>query len=171
MRAPEIQASEWLNTDTDLSLSGLRGRVVVLHAFQMLCPGCVTHGIPQAQRLQGLSEELTVLGLHSVFEHHDVMGPDALRAFAHEYRITFPVAVDAREPNSRLPKTMKAYQLQGTPSLILIDRSGDIRFHAFGRPSDLEVGLQLGNLLREEVPPAKHESETASGCDATGCAV
>jgi hypothetical protein len=27
--------------------SGLRGRPVLLHAFQMLCPGCVAHGTPQ----------------------------------------------------------------------------------------------------------------------------
>jgi hypothetical protein len=27
--------------------SALRGRPVLLHALQMLCPGCVAHGTPQ----------------------------------------------------------------------------------------------------------------------------
>ncbi len=54
-------------------------QVVVLHAFQMLCPGCVLHGTPLAQRIhdQFRAEDLTVIGLHSVFEHHDAMGPES----------------------------------------------------------------------------------------------
>ncbi|MEK7768779.1 MAG: TlpA family protein disulfide reductase, partial [Pseudomonadota bacterium] len=49
--APELQISDWLNTPQPLTLASLRGKVVVLHAFQMLCPGCVQFGIPQAQRI------------------------------------------------------------------------------------------------------------------------
>lgn len=46
--APPLQVSEWLNTPQPISLAPLRGRVVVLHAFQMLCPACVAHGLPPA---------------------------------------------------------------------------------------------------------------------------
>jgi hypothetical protein len=46
--APEWSISSWINTPAPISLASLRGRVVVVHAFQMLCPGCVSHGIPQA---------------------------------------------------------------------------------------------------------------------------
>src|ERR1700761_2194689 len=53
--APEIAVSRWFNTGTPLTLSGLRGRPVLLHAFQMLCPGCVSHGTPQTQRAFDLS--------------------------------------------------------------------------------------------------------------------
>jgi hypothetical protein len=35
--APEIRAAAWLNTQQALSLAELRGRVVALHVFQMLC--------------------------------------------------------------------------------------------------------------------------------------
>ena len=64
--APELAVSEWLNTDTPLTLAGLRGQVVVIEAFQMLCPGCVAHGLPQAQRVQSaFGRDLVVLGLHS----------------------------------------------------------------------------------------------------------
>ena len=38
--APEWQTTTWLNTAEPLGLERLRGRVVLLHAFQMLCPGC-----------------------------------------------------------------------------------------------------------------------------------
>jgi thiol-disulfide isomerase/thioredoxin len=96
--APEWQTATWFNTPEPLSLSGLRGRVVLLHAFQMLCPGCVSHGLPQAQRVAKLFPDVRVIGLHTVFEHHEAIGLASLRAFLHEYRIRFPVAVDLPGP-------------------------------------------------------------------------
>lgn len=152
--APEIEASTWLNTPHPLSLAALRGRVVVLHAFQMLCPGCVTHGLPQLRDVQNTfdPDRVAVVGLHSVFEHHAVMTPDALRVFAHEYRLTFPLAIDAPGDGGTwpLPRTMHAYGLQGTPSLLLIDANGRLRAHWFGRVADLELGAAIGTLLAEQ---------------------
>ena len=52
--APEWRTTTWLNSPEPLSLVRLRGRVVLLHAFQMLCPGYVARGIPQAQRVAEL---------------------------------------------------------------------------------------------------------------------
>lgn len=49
---PEWQVSTWLNTPEPIALESLRGRVVLLHAFQMLCPGCVAHGLPQTERVR-----------------------------------------------------------------------------------------------------------------------
>jgi hypothetical protein len=74
--APEWMTTTWFNTPEALDLERLRGRVVVLHAFQMLCPGCVAHGIPQAQRVAETFKgaPLTVVGLHTVFEHHGALG-------------------------------------------------------------------------------------------------
>ncbi|TFW15649.1 redoxin domain-containing protein [Duganella callida] len=94
--APELQVESWLNAALPLSLAQLRGKVVVIHAFQMLCPGCVSHGIPQARTIRATfaEQDVAVLGLHSVFEHHAVMNRAALEAFVQEYRIDFPVAID-----------------------------------------------------------------------------
>ncbi|WP_323037114.1 redoxin domain-containing protein [Pararhodobacter sp.] len=102
--APPIHAAEWLNTPEPLTLEALRGRVVVVECFQMLCPGCVSHGLPQASRVAQTfrPQDVAVIGLHCVFEHHDAMTPIALRAFLHEYRIRFPVAVDAPWPQRTL---------------------------------------------------------------------
>ncbi|MBK6295207.1 MAG: redoxin domain-containing protein [Rhodoferax sp.] len=151
--APELQVSEWINADQPLTLKNLRGRIVVLHAFQMLCPGCVQHGIPQAKKIHDAFDrkDLVVLGLHTVFEHHSVMGPDALKVFMHEYRIPFPVGVDAAHVGSDIPLTMQAYGLRGTPSLIVIDRSGCIRLNHFGQVDDLFVGAVLGQLIAQPV--------------------
>ncbi|ACI91398.1 thiol-disulfide isomerase and thioredoxins [Afipia carboxidovorans OM5] len=150
-QAPELAISQWFNTDTPLTLAQLRGRVVVLHAFQMLCPGCVQGGIPQAQRIANLfsPDKVAVIGLHTVFEHHDAMTPVALKAFLHEYRITFPVGVDVPGECTPIPQTMAAYGMQGTPTLILIDRAGRIRKHGFGAEDDLRVGADIALLTAE----------------------
>jgi hypothetical protein len=47
-----------------------------------------------------------VLGLHTVFEHRDVMGRDALAVFLSEYRIDLPVGID-RHDRDPVPLTMQ----------------------------------------------------------------
>jgi hypothetical protein len=152
--AQEWQVSEWLNTERPLSLAALRGRVVVAHAFQMLCPGCVSHGVPQAERVHRLfaDEDVTVVGLHTVFEHHEVMTPAALRVYLHENRITHAVGVDTPVAGDRIPATMAAYRMQGTPTLMLIDRAGRVRLQHFGRLEDLVVGAEVMRLVGERQP-------------------
>lgn len=184
--APELQTSGWLNTTRPPTLASLRGKVVVLHTFQIFCPGCVQVGIPQAQRISQEfdSNRVAVIGLHTVFEHHAVMGRDALEVFVHEYRLRFPIGIDKYdgEPDGEpkgVPLTMRAYQMQGTPTLILIDKSGRIRLHKFGHVSDLSVGFSIGALLSEEIEvdePAVRPAATGAGsgkpvCDEDGCSV
>jgi len=150
--APELQTQQWFNTREPVSLGALRGKVVVIEAFQMLCPGCVSHGLPQATRIHDTFDgaEVAVLGLHTVFEHHEAMTPTALAAFLHEYRIRFPVGVDAPGTgNGGLPKTMSAYRMQGTPTLILIDRQGRLRAQHFGSVPDLQIGAEVMKLMTE----------------------
>jgi hypothetical protein len=40
-KPPELQVEAWLNAAVPLTLEGLKGRVVVLLAFQMLCQSCI----------------------------------------------------------------------------------------------------------------------------------
>ncbi len=170
--APAWEVSAWLNAPEPLTLAGLRGKVVVLHAFQMLCPGCVSHGIPQAKAMRALfaPADVAVIGLHTVFEHHAAMNDNALAAFIHEYRIDFPVAVDRPATDGPVPRTMRRYGLQGTPSLLLFDREGVLRHKLFGRVDDLRAGALIGQLLAE-APAAGEAAEAGAGCDADGCAL
>ena len=108
--APEWHIAEWFNADSPLTLADLRGMVVVLHAFQMLCPGCVREGTPQAQRIaqQYDPSDVAVIGLHTVFEHHDVMTPRALEVFIHENRLSFPIGVDQPDGKTAFPSLCSA---------------------------------------------------------------
>ena len=150
--APDWETATWLNTSAPPTLEGLRGQVILLHAFQMLCPGCVSIAIPQANRAFELFEDepLAVVGLHTVFEHHDAMREPSLRAFLHEYRVRYAVGID--QPggdDDPIPRTMRAYGMRGTPTTILIDSKGYLRRVVFGAYDDLRLGADIAALLGE----------------------
>jgi hypothetical protein len=81
-----------------------------------------------------------------------VTGPDALEVFLHEFGIHFPVAVD-RQDDHTLPATMRRYGLEGTPTTLVIDKTGRLRFVHLGQVDDLALGVLLGQLLTEEPAP------------------
>lgn len=157
-----LHVSRWFNTPQPIALEALRGKVVAIYAFQMLCPACVSRSLPQATKLRDAfpEDQLAVIGLHTVFEHHQVMGADALEAFIHEYRLRWPIGVDEADPHSPLPKTMAAWGLQGTPSLVLLDRSGRPQLSHFGHLDDLGLGAVVGQLLERPFSPETDSTET-----------
>lgn len=165
--APEFEVSAWLNARGPVSLAALRGKVVAVYAFQMLCPGCVAHGLPQAQKIAATFDraDVAVLGLHTVFEHHDVMGPAALAAFLHEYRIDFPVGVDRPSDAGPVPRTMVRYGMRGTPTLLLVGRDGALRHQLFGAADDMRVGALVAQLVHEAA------ATPAAGCDDGACPI
>ena len=152
---PEWEVAQWFNTQQPISLADLRGQVVLVQAFQMLCPGCVIHAIPQARKAHELygDQGVAVIGLHTVFEHHDAMQPHALQAFIHEYGLRFPVGVDAASADGQpVPRTMARLGLRGTPTTLVLDKQGRLRLNHFGHVDDLPLGTILGRLQAEATP-------------------
>lgn len=150
-QAPELAVAQWFNTAEPLTLAGLKGKVVLLHAFQMLCPGCTAHGTPQAEKAHRMFRggEFVAIGLHTVFEHHEAMKPVALAAYIHEYRLTMPIGVDMAGEHGPIPQTMERYALRGTPSTVLIGRDGRILHHGFGQEEDMALGARIAVALAE----------------------
>jgi peroxiredoxin len=161
--APELLVQTWFNTDRPLTLSALRGRVVVLAAFQVLCPTSIASGVPQAQRIFATfaPSDVTVIGVHTTFEHHDAFNTAVLKAFIQEYRLKFPIALDQPSTGGPIPHTMDRYKMRGTPSLVLIDRHGMIRKHAFGPVDDLRIGAEIGALTQESESASLARSSAA----------
>ncbi|KAB2684372.1 redoxin domain-containing protein [Brucella tritici] len=169
--APPLTVSTWLNSDQPLNISDFAGRILIIEAFQMLCPGCVSHGLPQVQRIAQIfpSDKVAVIGLHTVFEHHEAQGTEtALSAFAAEYKLKFPIGIDKQV--SRIPVTMTAYEMQGTPTLIVVDQKGVRRFQHFGHVDDLLLGSIIGSLIGER-PKAVGDTQTSITCGPEGCTV
>lgn len=156
---PELETTRWFNAEAPLSLKGLKGKVVVVAAFQMNCPGCIHHGLPQAARLASAfsDDEVVVIGLHTVFEDHDKQGPDQLAEFLAENELPFAIAVD--KPNGgELPATMAAYEIQGTPSLLIFDRQGRLRRHYLGQVDDVRLGAEVMALAIEARDAPREQS-------------
>ena len=55
-------------------------------------------------------------------------------------------------PAPPCPSPWAATRLRGTPSLVVIDRTGRIRLNAFGQIDDLTVGATLARLSNEAHP-------------------
>jgi hypothetical protein len=71
-KAPNLAVSEWVQgkpTNIDKEM----GNVVLVEVFQVNCPGCFTHGIPQAidMYMKYCDGCLRVLGLATAFEDFD----------------------------------------------------------------------------------------------------
>jgi hypothetical protein len=56
---------------------------------------------------------------------------------------------------------MERYKMRGTPSLVLIDRSGLVRKHAFGGVDDLRIGAEIGALTQEPAAATLVQSSAA----------
>jgi hypothetical protein len=170
---PNWSVDQWFNTPKPISPLELHGKVVLIEAFQMLCPGCVAHGLPLAQQVHDTfsHEDVAVIGLHTVFEHHAAMTAVSLEAFLHEYRITFPVGIDA-PGGSTTPVTMQRYGLRGTPSMLLLDQAGVLVAHHFGQISPLKLGAEIASLVAKAPPQSVAPiNESRPACDDTGCTI
>jgi len=70
---------------------------------------------------------------------------------------------------------MRAYGMQGTPSLVIIDQAGYLRHHYFGQVSDLQVGADIATLLADSTriddKTNKAPTDEADGSDDMGCVV
>lgn len=156
---PEFHAARWFNANTPPTLKSLKGKVVVVAAFQTHCPGSLKHGLPQAARLaENFSDdEVTVMGLNVPFEEQDKQTPAGLEAFIDEKGYEFPIALDT--PNGGgLPKTFEAYELQGTPAILIFDRQGRLRRHYLGQVDDLRLGAEIMALAIEARDAPREQS-------------
>jgi peroxiredoxin len=81
------------------------------------------------------------------------MTPVALEAFIHEYRLTFPIAVDRPGDPGPIPVTMQAYQMQGTPTAVIIGRDGRIAYQGFGAEDDMALGARIAAALATRPSP------------------
>lgn len=118
-KAPNVEVSTWVQ-GKPTNIDKEKGNVVLIEVFQVNCPGCFLHGIPEAIGVYRKYRDkgLTVLGLATAFEDfdknnlenlqklvttHEVIG-ETYRALSQygqlkegnklPYNIPFPIAMD-----------------------------------------------------------------------------
>ena len=120
IHAPELKGDRgWLNTDKPLSLSGLKGKVVLLDFWTYGCINCM-HIIPDLKKLEKkYPNELVVIGVHSAkFENEK--DTENIRRIILRYEIEHPIVNDADFA------IWKAYAVDAWPTRYLIDPAGYI---------------------------------------------
>ena len=211
LKAIDLEVEEWLGGPST-NISNELGRPILIKVFQVNCPGCFSHGIPEVLevRQKFIDTPLLVWGLATAFEDFHINTFENLQRLIDtgevvgetlevliasgllnnnclDYSIPFPVAWDKVIPhhsddylldaqkfikkdfpqfdtfptkNQKLitkqvvrylknkkfeAKTFDAYQLQGTPSTLLIDKNGILRGKWFG--SGYGLAQEVENLL------------------------
>jgi len=123
-----------------VSTVALAGKVVLLNIWATWCAPCRAE-IPY---LQSLYEKHRAEGLEIVGVSVDARGQDAaIRDFAREFRMTYPIW---RDPDERV---QTLYMALGVPSSYLIDRAGILRWRRLGtiRESDTTLTRALTAAL------------------------
>src|SRR6266480_3763199 len=118
IHAPELSGGRgWLNTDKPLSLSALKGKVVLLDFWTYGCINCM-HIIPDLKKLEHkYANELVVIGVHSAkFENEKES--DNIRRIILRYEIEHPVVNDADFA------IWRSYGVNAWPTQVLIDPAG-----------------------------------------------
>ena len=131
--APELEISEWLRGQAT-SLQKLRGKVVLLDFFQIICPGChrVHPHIVQMQEKYG-KDGLQVIGIAVAFELQHIQKRQDIRDFVERTDFNYPVGID-----KDFTKTFRAYKARGTPYAAIIDQAGNLKYLDFYNPIKVE---------------------------------
>lgn len=138
--APDFQLTTLDNRT--VSLSGLRGKVVMVHFWATWCPPCVEE-LPALDRfarsLAGSDLEVLTISV-------DEGGPDVVREFMQRNKLALPVLLDPDKTAASRYGTFKF------PETYLVDRQGIIRNKIigavdWGRPEAREI---IEGLLKKQ---------------------
>ena len=139
--APDFTLEE-VNGGT-ITLSELRGKVVVVNLWASWCPPCRAE-MPAIQQVYEKNRErgLEVLAVNTTYQDSE---SEAI-SFVDEVGLSFPILLE------RTGVMARAYQLRAMPSTFFIDREGIIRKVILGGPMN-EATLQTAvEELLEDVP-------------------
>ena len=150
IRMKEIVLSKWLNLNQENSVDLKSPTIRFIHFFQVHCPGCIEFGIPETVEVfqKYHSDELKVFAIHSVFEDHAHQDECALQEFITRQKLPFAVGIDKHLEGEWMPQTMKNYDLQGTPTTLIIDREGFIQLCHLGHFDRTRLHNYLDKLLQ-----------------------
>ena len=140
-KAPEFKGlSNWFNSEP-LSMSALRGKVVLVDFWTYGCVNCV-NTLPHVTQLYAKYKDrgLVVVGIHTPefpFERSAGNVQNALK----RHGITYPVAQDNDSA------TWNAYSNNYWPAQYIVDQSGKVIYTHAGEGAYEEMDRTIGKLL------------------------
>jgi cytochrome c biogenesis protein CcdA/thiol-disulfide isomerase/thioredoxin len=160
--APDFAGIDnWLNS-SPLTMSGLRGKVVLVDFWTYSCINCIrTLPYVESWYQRYAADGLVIVGVHTpefAFEHDTGNVTAAIARFG----ITYPVAQDNEF------KTWGAYNNQYWPADYLIDAGGHIRDTHFGEGDYAKTEATIRSLLAEASTTALPTPGTSSAAPPFG---
>ena len=140
--APELAAGDWINSEA-LTLSNLRGRVVLVEFWTFGCINC-RNTLPKIRSWHDRYRDkgLTVIGVHSP-EFPEERKVETLREQVASLGINYAVVSDNDY------QTWNAYDVYAWPTTYLIDKQGRIRWMRVGEGDYDETERLIQKLLAE----------------------
>ncbi|MDP3734778.1 MAG: thioredoxin family protein [Nanoarchaeota archaeon] len=142
--APELAGiTGYLNTNEDLKIADLRGKVIVIDFWTYTCINCIRtlpHLIAWDEKYR--DEGLVIIGVHTPEFEFEKMTENVQNAIE-KYGIRYPVVQDNNYA------TWAAYENRYWPHKYLIDSEGYVRYHHIGEGGYAETEMQIQELLKE----------------------
>jgi thiol-disulfide isomerase/thioredoxin/sugar lactone lactonase YvrE len=130
----------WINTAGPIELHDLRGKFVLLDFWTYCCINCM-HILPELHKLeQTWPKNLVVIGVHSAKFSTEQQTPNIVAAIQ-RYKIGHPVINDARH------ELWDLFNVQGWPTLVLIDPEGNIVSSASGEATFEQIDKVLRGAM------------------------
>ena len=213
-KTPNFAVSDWVQ-GAPTNFDQEKDHIVLVEVFQVNCPGCFMHALPEAINIYNKykDEGVRVIGIATAFEDYDKNTLDNLKMLVEtgevvgetksalsmygqlqtgnklHYKIPFPLAMDkltkidgkvsdekimqfiygqipefdsqSEEYRKQIiqrvrdymktkeysAETFEKFALQGTPSMIIVDRKGILRDVSFGQSGNVDAVIQ--KLLSE----------------------
>ena len=161
IHAPELpQTAPWLNSQP-LTLSALKGRIVLLDFWTFGCINCL-HILPDLKYLaHKYPDSLTIIGVHSAkFDHEQT--EESVRQALLRHQIQYPVILDSQQA------LWQQYAVRAWPTFVLIDPAGYIIEQLSGEGHRERLDQRIAELVQEHQQTGKlvsgklhHQSEQA----------
>jgi peroxiredoxin len=128
-------------------LKEYRGKVIALEFLLTTCSHCQS----SSRKLNKLQQELGPKGFQAVGVAVNPMSHMLVPDYVKDYQLIFPVGYDVPETAQSFlqhPATLRLLM----PQLVLIDRSGNIRFQHTGDLEESQMRSEIEKLLNEPQP-------------------
>ncbi len=134
-----------------VTLSGLKGKVVILDFWATWCVPCKA-SFPAMQA--ALDKYRNDTGVVFLFIHTWERSPTAeadAKAFISGMKYDFEVLMDMKDPETKANKVVDSYNVTGIPTKFIIDGSGNIRFRLTGFSGSKEAAVDEIAMMVEMV--------------------
>ncbi|HTS24966.1 MAG TPA: redoxin family protein [Bryobacteraceae bacterium] len=148
--APPLEVSEWLGGQKPPALSALRGRPVLLFFWAHWCPDCKAEGPILANLMKRYGPKgLALVGptrLYGYVAGGEDAAPVTEKRYIEQVRQQFyPELAGMPIPLSN--NNFLVYGSSTTPTLVLIDRAGVVRYYHPGAVSEQELTARVEKVL------------------------